>query len=182
MLHPGCTGLSADLNLQPLCTTSGFMCSRSVCQGSACFVCAVCSAPVLALALVLTCAADYHHHGVGTCGPSIHVNLMPVVCVQDGCPLRTADARHLSICGLPAPVHGACRPCINYELVALCVQEAAPPGVAERYRRSSAIGTPGKQAYGVRMGAGVNSYVVRDKQIEVLKNVHGGVRVRQIAI
>ena len=62
------------------------------------------------------------------------------------------------------------------------MQEAAPPGVAERYRRSSAIGTPGKQAYGVRMGAGANSYVVRDKQIEVLKNVHGGVRVRQIAI
>ena len=27
------------------------------------------------------------------------------------------------------------------------------------------------------MGAGANSYVVRDKQIEVLKNVHGGVRV-----
>ena len=73
-----------------------------------------------------------------------------------------------------------CRPCTSVKLVATCVQEAAPPGVAERYRRSSAIGTPGKQAYGVRMGAGTNSYVVRDKQIEVLKNVHGGVRVRQI--
>ena len=71
----------------------------------------------------------------------------------------------------------ACRPCISVTLAASCVQEAAPPGVAERYRRSSAIGTPGKQAYGVRMGAGANSYVVRDKQIEVLKNVHGGVRV-----
>ncbi len=32
--------------------------------------------------------------------------------------------------------------------------------------------------YGVRMGAGDRSYLVRDKKIEVLKNVRGGVEVR----
>lgn len=33
---------------------------------------------------------------------------------------------------------------------------------------------------GVRMGAGERSYLVRDNQIDVLKNMYGGVQVRTL--
>ena len=39
------------------------------------------------------------------------------------------------------------------------------------------IGGKGKEVLGVRLGAKDRSYLVRDKQIEVLKNVFGGVEV-----
>ena len=32
---------------------------------------------------------------------------------------------------------------------------------------------------GVRMGAGERSYLVRDRRIDVLRNVHGGVQARE---
>ena len=35
---------------------------------------------------------------------------------------------------------------------------------------------------GVRMGAGERSYLVRDNQIDVLKNMYGGVQVSLIAL
>ena len=35
---------------------------------------------------------------------------------------------------------------------------------------------------GVRMGAGERSYLVRDNQIDVLKNMYGGVQVLSVAI
>ena len=52
------------------------------------------------------------------------------------------------------------------------MQEA--PSTAERFKDKYAQNknTPIK---GVRMGAGDRSYLVRDDQIEVLKNVYGGV-------
>lgn len=39
------------------------------------------------------------------------------------------------------------------------------------------IGGKGKEVHGLRLGATDRSYLVRDKQIEVLKNVYGGVEV-----
>ena len=41
-----------------------------------------------------------------------------------------------------------------------------------------AQGRAGKQVHAVRLGANDRSYLVRDKQIEVLKNTTGGVKVQ----
>lgn len=49
--------------------------------------------------------------------------------------------------------------------------------VEKAIRPDRAQGQAGKQVYGVRLGAGDRSYLVRDKQIEVLKNTYGGVKV-----
>jgi len=49
--------------------------------------------------------------------------------------------------------------------------------VKEEVRRDRPAGQAGKEVHGVRLGAGDRSYLVRDKQIEVLKNVYGGVQV-----
>ena len=49
--------------------------------------------------------------------------------------------------------------------------------VKEEIRKDRPAGQVGKQVHGVRLGAGDRSYLVRDKQIEVLKNVYGGVQV-----
>lgn len=60
----------------------------------------------------------------------------------------------------------------------LALQEA--PSTAERFRDKYAHNksTPIK---GVRMGAGDRSYLMRDdNQIEVLKNVYGGVQVHPL--
>ena len=54
--------------------------------------------------------------------------------------------------------------------------------VKEEVRRDRPAGQAGKEVHGVRLGAGDRSYLVRDKQIEVLKNVYGGVQVSLIAI
>ncbi|KAA6427924.1 hypothetical protein WJX79_002136 [Trebouxia sp. C0005] len=48
--------------------------------------------------------------------------------------------------------------------------------VKEEVRRDRPAGQAGKEVHGVRLGAGDRSYLVRDKQIEVLKNVYGGVQ------
>lgn len=58
------------------------------------------------------------------------------------------------------------------------LQEA--PSTAERFKDKYAQNknTPIK---GVRMGAGERSYLVRNDQIDVLKNVYGGVQVSQRA-
>ncbi len=58
------------------------------------------------------------------------------------------------------------------------MQEA--PSTAEKFKDKFAQNknTPIK---GVRMGAGDRSYLVRDDQIEVLKNVYGGVQVRTLS-
>ena len=47
----------------------------------------------------------------------------------------------------------------------------------EQVRKDKPAGQAGKEVHGVRLGAGDRSYLVRDKQIEVLKNVYGGVQV-----
>ncbi len=52
----------------------------------------------------------------------------------------------------------------------------------EEVRRDRPAGQAGKEVHGVRLGAGDRSYLVRDKQIEVLKNVYGGVQVRHSAL
>lgn len=44
-------------------------------------------------------------------------------------------------------------------------------------RKDRPQGQAGKEVYGVRLGAKDRSYLVRDKQIEVLKNTYGGVKV-----
>lgn len=44
-------------------------------------------------------------------------------------------------------------------------------------KKDKAQGRAGKQVHGVRLGAKDRSYLVRDKQIEVLKNTYGGVKV-----
>eukprot|EP00884_Botryococcus_braunii_P014703 jgi/Botrbrau1/23233/Bobra.0041s0071.2 len=49
------------------------------------------------------------------------------------------------------------------------------PLEAERLRDKQVGSTEEDPIYGVRMGAGDRSYLVRDKKIEVLKNVRGGV-------
>lgn len=54
--------------------------------------------------------------------------------------------------------------------------------VKEEVRRDRPAGQAGKEVHGVRLGAGDRSYLVRDKQIEVLKNVYGGVQVRHSAL
>ena len=53
--------------------------------------------------------------------------------------------------------------------------------VKEEVRRDRPAGQVGKEVHGVRLGAGDRSYLVRDKQIEVLKNVYGCVQVSLIA-
>lgn len=50
------------------------------------------------------------------------------------------------------------------------------PHTAE-IRKDRPQGQAGKEVHGVRLGAGDRSYLVRDKQIEVLKNTYGGVKV-----
>lgn len=54
------------------------------------------------------------------------------------------------------------------------IQEQPGDKEMEKDRR---IGGKGKEVLGVRLGAKDRSYLVRDKQIEVLKNVFGGVEV-----
>lgn len=49
--------------------------------------------------------------------------------------------------------------------------------VKEETRNDRPAGQAGKEVHAVRLGAGDRSYLVRDKQIEVLKNVYGGVQV-----
>lgn len=49
---------------------------------------------------------------------------------------------------------------------------------AERLKDKQVGSTEEDTIYGVRMGAGDRSYLVRDKKIEVLRNVRGGVEVR----
>lgn len=44
-------------------------------------------------------------------------------------------------------------------------------------RKDRPAGQAGKEVHAVRLGVGDRSYLVRDKQIEVLKNVYGGVQV-----
>jgi len=61
-----------------------------------------------------------------------------------------------------------------------CVIQVRP--VKEEVRRDRPAGQAGKEVHGVRLGAGDRSYLVRDKQIEVLKNVYGGVQVRHSAL
>ena len=61
-----------------------------------------------------------------------------------------------------------------------CVIQVRP--VKEEVRRDRPAGQAGKEVHGVRLGAGDRSYLVRDKQIEVLKNVYGGVQVRHLAL
>lgn len=52
----------------------------------------------------------------------------------------------------------------------------------EEVRRDRPAGHAGKEVHSVRLGAGDRSYLVRDKQIEVLKNVYGGVQVRNDSV
>lgn len=47
----------------------------------------------------------------------------------------------------------------------------------ETVRKDRPAGQAGKEVHAVRLGVGDRSYLVRDKQIEVLKNVYGGVQV-----
>ena len=49
--------------------------------------------------------------------------------------------------------------------------------VKEEVRKDRPAGEAGKEVHAVRLGVGDRSYLVRDKQIEVLKNVYGGVQV-----
>lgn len=49
--------------------------------------------------------------------------------------------------------------------------------VTEEVRKDRPAGQAGKEVHAVRLGVGDRSYLVRDKQIEVLKNVYGGVQV-----
>ena len=49
--------------------------------------------------------------------------------------------------------------------------------VKETVRKDRPAGEAGKEVHAVRLGVGDRSYLVRDKQIEVLKNVYGGVQV-----
>ena len=54
--------------------------------------------------------------------------------------------------------------------------------VKEETRRDRPAGQAGKEVHAVRLGAGDRSYLVRDKQIEVLKNVYGGVQVSTLPL
>ena len=54
------------------------------------------------------------------------------------------------------------------------MQEQPADGEMQKDR---SVGRKGKEVYGVRLGAKDRSFLVRDKQIEVLKNVYGGVEV-----
>lgn len=56
-----------------------------------------------------------------------------------------------------------------------CALQERP--VKEEVRRDRPAGQAGKEVHAVRLGVGDRSYLVRDKQIEVLKNVYGGVQV-----
>ena len=64
----------------------------------------------------------------------------------------------------------------DYALMHVVILQVRP--VKEEIRMDRPAGQVGKQVHGVRLGAGDRSYLVRDKQIEVLKNVYGGVQVR----
>ncbi|KAL3144985.1 hypothetical protein ABBQ32_003489 [Trebouxia sp. C0010 RCD-2024] len=48
--------------------------------------------------------------------------------------------------------------------------------ITEEVRKERPAGQAGKEVHAVRLGVGDRSYLVRDKQIEVLKNVYGGVQ------
>ncbi len=54
------------------------------------------------------------------------------------------------------------------------------PTAEERMFRDKAAVTKDTPIKGVRMGAGERSYLVRDNQIDVLKNMYGGVQVSTI--
>jgi len=58
----------------------------------------------------------------------------------------------------------------------LCQQEA--PAAGEGAFRDTAVADH-DDIRGVRMGAGERSYLVRDRRIDVLRNVHGGVQARR---
>ena len=64
--------------------------------------------------------------------------------------------------------------CARRNIFACSVQEK--PTTAE-IRKDRPQGQAGKEVHGVRLGAKDRSYLVRDKQIEVLKNTYGGVKV-----
>jgi len=70
--------------------------------------------------------------------------------------------------------------CCTFECSIDCGIQVHP--VKEEVRRDRPAGQAGKEVHGVRLGAGDRSYLVRDKQIEVLKNVYGGVQVRHSAL
>ncbi len=61
-------------------------------------------------------------------------------------------------------------------IIQTCRQEA--PAAGEGTFRDTAVADH-DDIRGVRMGAGERSYLVRDRRIDVLRNVHGGVQVRQ---
>lgn len=54
------------------------------------------------------------------------------------------------------------------------------PEEAERLKDKQVRSSEEDTIFGVRMGAGDRSYLVRDKKIEVLRNVRGGVEVRHL--
>lgn len=60
----------------------------------------------------------------------------------------------------------------------LALQDA--PSQEERMFRDKASVRKDTPIKGVRMGAGERSYLVRDNQIDVLKNMYGGVQVSAV--
>ena len=82
------------------------------------------------------------------------------------------------------------RQCCSAVLIASClpgaVQALMVPGDAAQEAPAAGEGAFRDTAVadhddirGVRMGAGERSYLVRDRRIDVLKNVHGGVQARR---
>jgi hypothetical protein len=51
------------------------------------------------------------------------------------------------------------------------------PSDAERLKDRQVSDSSEDAIYGIRMGAGDHSYLVRDRKIDVLRNVRGGVEV-----
>lgn len=51
------------------------------------------------------------------------------------------------------------------------------PSASEKFKEKLPPSAVKDNIVGVKLGAGDRSYIIRDKKIEVLKNVHGGVQV-----
>lgn len=108
----------------------------------------------------------------------------PYGCVLGACTTSWSRAAHIHLVVFPyTQAISLSKAQVAYgslEYMIGCGIQVRP--VKEEVRRDRPAGQAGKEVHGVRLGAGDRSYLVRDKQIEVLKNVYGGVQVRRSAL
>ena len=96
--------------------------------------------------------------------------------------MQPAPSSNTSVQEWPAAANLICRsgPSFYCSLGRLGEHLGQETPAAEEFRDASVA--EHDDIRGVRMGAGERSYLVRDRRIDVLRNVHGGVQARQPAV